>query len=350
MNFLTDKSFIRSAAAFLLVLSLTACGNGSKIDPAQRVEISRDFSATHTAEVMAVTQPVWYEAVGTVAPANTVNIAPQVNGRILEVLVDVGQKIQAGATLLRIDDRAIQARVGQAQSAVVAATAGAEQASEARKRVERLFEREAATPEQIEAVTAADLQAQAALQQAAQALIEAKTNLGFTQIDSPVDGVVAQRWVDAGDLALPGQPVLQIHGGDFDFVAAIRESEVTRLQEGSKVDVFFPAIELRLPATVYELSPAGDPNTRSVTIKANLPASELLRAGMYGKLIVQVDELQVIAVPAPAISRVGQLETVMVKTAHGWQRRFVRSGTQLDDGSLEILSGLSVGEMIGWSQ
>jgi RND family efflux transporter MFP subunit len=296
-------------------------------------------------------QPVWYEAVGSIAPATTIAVAPQVNGRILEMLVDVGQKVTAGTMLFRVDDRTIQAQVAQAQAGITAAKASAEQATAAKARVDRLFAREAATPEQVEAASAASAQAQAAVAAAEQALVEAQTYLSYAEVVSPIDGVIAERLARAGDLALPGQAVLQIHGGvEMDFVAAIRESKIDSLSIGSEVQVDFPTPALRVPAVVHELHPAGDPNTRSFTIKASLPAMKLLRPGMYGKLMLQTGELEVTVIPIAALSRVGQLETVMVQTDGGWQRRFVRVGSEVEGGYFEILAGLSDGETIGWIQ
>lgn len=351
MKFFKTKLSPASALLVTAALMPVACSGGDKIDPNAKIEAHHDFHPTQTATVSTLTRPVWYEAVGTVAPALTIGVAPQVNGRILEMLVEVGQEVTAGTVLFRIDDRTIQAQVAQAQAGIAAASAAAEQAAAGKARVDRLFAREAATTEQVEAANAADAQAQAAIAAAKQALVEAQTYLSYSEVISPVDGVIAERSARAGDLALPGQPVLQIHGGvRMDFVAAIRESKIAGIDIGSEVQVDFPTPALRVPAVVHELYPAGDPNTRSFTIKASLPTMKLLRPGMYGKLMMQTGELEVTVIPQAALSRVGQLETVMVQTDGGWQRRFVRVGSELDGTYFEILSGLSDGETIGWIQ
>lgn len=336
------------AAATLIPL---ACSDSDSIDPNANTATQNAFHAEQTAVVTTLSQPIWYEAVGTVAPAKTVSIAAQMSGRILEMLVDVGQQVDAETVLFRMDDRTLQAQVAQAQANVDAALAAVTQANAAKDRSERLFAREAATPEQLEATTAAASLAQAAVARANQALLEAQTFLSYAVVKSPMSGVIASRLADAGDLALPGQPILQIHGGGpVDFVAAIRESKIAALPLGSRVLVDFPTLSIRVPAMVYEVQPAGDSTTRSFTIKASLAATPLLRAGMYGKLMLQTGELQVTVVPVAALQREGQLETVMLKTDGGWQRRFVRSGKEIEGGFLEILSGLADGQTIGWAQ
>jgi len=336
------------AAAALMPL---ACGDHQRIDSNAKMEVLHDFHAEQTAVVTTLTQPIWYEAVGTVAPAKTVSIAAQMSGRILEMLVEVGLQVDAGTVLFRIDDRALQAQVAQAQANMDATLAAVAQADAAKDRTERLFAREAATQEQVEATTANASLAQAAVASANQALLEAQTFLSYAVVKSPIAGVIASRFADAGDLALPGQPILEIHGGGpVDFVAAIRESKIAALPLGSRVLVAFPTLSIRVPAVVYEVQPAGDSTTRSFTIKASLAATPLLRSGMYGKLMLQTGEVQVTVVPIAALHREGQLETVMLKTDGSWQRRFVRSGKEIEGGFVEILSGLADGQTIGWAR
>jgi HlyD family secretion protein len=350
MKLLNTQSLVRRTALMLAVLTPLACSGEDSIDPNTDVTVEHDFTATQTVAVSTLTIPVWYEAVGSVEAAETIDVAPQLDGRILEMAVEVGAKVKAGDVLFRLDDRNLKARVAQAQAGVSAAGAVSDQANAALERVNRLFKQEAATAEQQEAAIAAASQAEAGVAQAQQAVLEAQTFLSYAIVQSPVDGVVAERLAEAGDLALPGQVALRIYGGvEMDFVAAIRESKIEGVEVGSEVQVDFPTPGLRVAAVVHELRPAADPATRSFTIKASLPLMKLLRPGMYGKLMLQTGELQVTVIPMAAVSRVGQLETVMVKSDGAWQRRFVRTGSELESDFIEILSGLSDGETIGWT-
>jgi len=351
MKFFHNK--LSPASVMLLAAALTpiACSGGDKIDPNAEIQAHQDFNPSQKAIVRTLEQPIWYQAVGTVAPARSISVSPQVSGRILEMLVEVGQEVSLGTVLFRIDQRTLQAQVAQAQAGIAAATAAAEQAAAGKLRADRLFAREAATAEQVEAANAEDAQAQAAVAVAKQALVEAQTYSSYSEMTSPVDGVIAARFARAGDLALPGNPVLQIESGvEMDFVAAVRASQIDEIRIGSEVQVEFPTPALRVSAVVHELDPSGDPNTRSFTIKASLPNGKLLRPGMYGKLMLETGKLEVMVIPKAALSREGQLETVMVQAGGGWQRRFVQVGREIDSTYFEILSGLSVGETIGWVQ
>jgi len=326
-----------------------ACSGGDKIDPNSRTDAHSDYRPTATAEVEAVMVPVWYEAVGTVAPSKTVAVAPQTDGNIVEMLTDVGQTVKAGDILFRIDSRTIDASLSQAEASLDAAIAAADLTASSRARVLRLFDQEAATTEQLEAANSADEQARAAVKRAEQGVVGIRTQLSYTQVISPIDGVVANRFADAGDLAMPGKPVLQLDGPSaLDLVAAVRESNISMFSLGEEVEVLFPTTGLRCTATIREMQPAGDPTTRSFRVKMSLPADSQVRIGMYGKLRMQTEERKVAAIPAAGISRVGQLETVMVKTGDTWLRRFIRTGDETKDGFVEVLSGLDAGQTIGW--
>jgi len=69
--------------------------------------------------------------------------------------------------------------------------------------------------------------------------------------------------------------------------------------------------------------------------------------GMFGRLRIPLGEREVVALPADAVVRVGQLETVTVKVEDHWERRLVQTGLALDDGRIEVLSGLGGGEQVG---
>ncbi|MBU1611041.1 MAG: efflux RND transporter periplasmic adaptor subunit, partial [Proteobacteria bacterium] len=99
-------------------------------------------------------------------------------------------------------------------------------------------------------------------------------------------------------------------------------------------------------AIVDEIEPLADPVTRSFLVKARLPEVPDLYPGMFGRLLISQGERESVLVPERAVSRVGQLETVMVQTGETWQPVYVRTGPLHGD-KIEVLSGLSGDETIG---
>jgi multidrug efflux pump subunit AcrA (membrane-fusion protein) len=96
---------------------------------------------------------------------------------------------------------------------------------------------------------------------------------------------------------------------------------------------------------IVEIAPSADPQTRAFLVKVHLPAEEGVYSGMFGRLLIPVGESRVIAAPAKAIFRVGQLEMVLVKAKEGYQRMHVTTGRQKNH-LIEILSGLSGNETL----
>jgi multidrug efflux pump subunit AcrA (membrane-fusion protein) len=85
--------------------------------------------------------------------------------------------------------------------------------------------------------------------------------------------------------------------------------------------------------------------TRTFLVKAALPKIPGIYPGMFGRLLIPVGQHKVILIPAQAIQRVGQLETVMVRTGDHFERIFVTSGPT-HDGRIEILSGLKADDVL----
>ena len=321
--------------------------------------------------------PRLYDAVGTVQAKTDVRVEAQVTGRVLEVLVRPGDKVAKGDPLVVLDDRASQARLersrqaqasatsmtGQAKDALASAKAAHDKAESTFRRMSQLFEQKVVTAEEVEKAESDYLQAKAGLNQAEQGVTaaqarareagklvqEAEIDLGYTTIIAQESGEVARRLVEPGDLAFPGKELLTLHtGGSLHLEAMVRESLIARIRLGETLSVKVDALsgDESLSGVVEEIEPLADPLTRSFLVKVRLPERPGLYPGMFGRLMVPLGEEQTVLVLENAVIRVGQLETVMVKTEQGWQPVYVRTGRLVDD-RVEILSGLSGGEIVG---
>jgi HlyD family secretion protein len=193
-----------AAAAALLAAGFAVCGpsrqgdgaaTGWETQPATRGPVSAHVSAT-----------------GTLSPLVEVQVGSQVSGRIQELFADFNASVTKGQVIARIDPRLFETEVARARANVVAAEAAVTRAEanllDARLRNERatgLHDRgmgsraDAETTQAVRQAAQADVaSARAALAQALAALQQAETNLGYTTIYSPIDGVVISRDVDIG--------------------------------------------------------------------------------------------------------------------------------------------------------
>jgi HlyD family secretion protein len=100
-----------------------------------------------------------------------------------------------------------------------------------------------------------------------------------------------------------------------------------------------------LEATVSEIAPVADPVSRTFQVKFDLPPTEGLRTGQFGRVSVPVAETQLLLVPKESVIKRGQMELVfVVKEGHA-TLRLVKTGKVLERG-VEVLSGLEEGEQV----
>ena len=331
-------------------------------------------AATATAERSEV--EVVEEAVGTVRSRRRVVVTAQVSARVVGVGPQVGEAVRAGDRIVALDDRELAAGLGGARDALAAAEAAKGQAEQARvqgdarltlaqahyDRVKGFVAKNAATLEQLEAAEAGLAQsksgvadadaaisaARARIAQARQTVAAAEVAFGHATIAAPFDGVVVERSAEPGDVAWPGRPLLVlVDPAALRLDAIVREGLIARIAPGAELDVDVPAAGTRAKGKVAEIVPAADPRTRTFEVRVAIPAAPGVLPGMFGRLRLPVARREVVRVPAAAVSRVGQIETLVVSDGGRWSRRLVSTGSGLPGGMVEILAGLSGGETVG---
>lgn len=340
------------AALFLILLILWSAGvfRRNQIAPGKDSIPPGRPAPAQTGAVVQVIQPVYYEAVGTVRPRHEVTVAAQITGRVLAVPVEEGDSVEAQSMLVRLDDRELAARLEQARQDLASRRAEAERARLNHERIRRLVAREAATEDQWEAATARFKQTEAEAEAARQRIAEAETALGHATILSAATGVISQRLVDPGDLAVPGKPLLVLHDPRaMRLEAAIREGLADAATVGDKVEIELTAFATNVTGIIEEVVPATDPVSRSFVVKVGLPHHERLFSGMFGRLRLPLGERSALTVPREALIEVGQLRMILVREDDGrWRRRYVTTGREWQD-RVEILSGVDDHETIGWN-
>lgn len=370
-------AIIQRAAAALLVAAVLFGGCGEKGKPGG--EAARATVAdVETVVVAASPRETFVEAVGTVRAVKAAAVAPQVMGRVTSVLVAEGSTVEKGAVLATIDDEAIQARFVAAEGAHLEAVAAREETeravaqAEAGKvlaektfdRFERLFGEKVVTRQEFDEVearrTVAVKDYERALERRAQMaarVVQTKagvdaagTALSHTKVTAPFAGIVTEKKIDAGSMAVPGVPIVTLEDpGRYRIEASVPETLLPALKVGVPVEVVLDAAPDRaLPATISEVSPIVDPATRTFTAKADVRAPGL-RTGLYGRVRFRAGKGTVLAVPRRAVSRAGGYEGLFVVTPDNTARLvLVTTGNAYGD-DVEILSGIEPGARVAVS-
>ncbi|MBN1561511.1 efflux RND transporter periplasmic adaptor subunit [candidate division KSB1 bacterium] len=303
-------------AAFLLwrIFGLIFGGKsgrtGGPVRPAVAVEVDSVFYGT-IQEVREYT--------GTIFPRYQYVLAPKVAGRIINISKRIGDWVQAGEVIARIDDaeyqqavREAEANLKIAQASLAEARSQFELARQEKARVESLQEKGIASPSELDAAvsnfTAQESRyelAQAQVEQREASLKSAQIRLSYAQLTASESGFIGERFVDEGALLAPNSPVVSIIGIDSVIVrTTIIERDYGRIEKGQQVTVTvdaFPTEEFY--GNVSRIAPMLQQTSRVAQMEVEVANEKgLLKPGMFARVNVRIaekDSAQI--VPATAL-------------------------------------------------
>jgi len=337
---------------------LAGCGEKATPGATQAARIPiRDVTV---ATLAPATVDEFHEATGTVKAARTSAVAGRVMGAVTTLLVREGDPVEQGQLLLTIDDReAVQRERGaeaghrEAQKALESAARNRELTDITHRRYQKMFEEKAISRQEMDQFETQNRLAaleeervKEMVDRAAAGLAEAKIHRGFTWVTAPIRGVVTEKRIEIGSMAIPGQPLLMVESAAaFRAEIAVDESLSGRLKVGAPVFVYIDALNREIPGKIAEILPAIDPLSRSFTVKIPIGGPGL-RSGLYAKVRIPVGKRELLLAPASAIVEKGQLTGVYAVDSQGVVTyRLIRTGRAYGGGR-EILSGLTAGDRI----
>ncbi len=375
------------AAQILVMVIFAGCGRSPA--PAPAIHDHPTVSATVTVVATdKVTTP--YEAVGTVRSRSSSTIQSKATGNILVIHVHTGDLVEKGRLLVEIDDREAAAQMRSAESLLrqsedslqeveksVQAAMHAKAASDADNalatstyaRVKGLADKQAVSRqdldeanakyksaaaqaaqagEMVASIEARRGEAQARIEQARAQLENAKAFLSHTRVEAPFTGLVTKKWVEVGDMASPGAPLLELEDAQqYRLEAVVDEGLVQGIKQGERVPVRLDAVnEGSLDGIVAELVPSADPSSRTFIVKIELPATVGIKSGMFGRASFSAEQKETLVVPATALFERGELSCVYVVGEDDVARlRLVTTGKAYGN-KVEILGGLDAGERV----
>jgi len=280
----------------------------------------------------------------TIGARQATTISSRILARITRVLVRAGDTVSQGQLLLELERSDLESRLSQSKQNVLAIQA---RLTEARLNLERAEELQAqglVARAVLDEARATNDSLQAELVSAQRSVDEAEVAIGYTEIRSPIDGRVIDRFAEPGDTASPGERLLSLYNPlSLRVEAAVRESLALPLRVGQDVRVEVPALDRTLDAQIEELVPAADPGSRSFLVKAQVTLQDDLLPGMYARLLIPAGKESLLLIPSRLISQFGQLDVVWVDHDGRPERRFVRVGRAFGSDQVEVISGLEAG-------
>ena len=303
--------------------------------------------SAEVADVTLSTVPVVSESTGPAQPWRRVSPGTKIMGRVSELTVREGDRVRSGQVLARLESADLEAAVAQARAAVIMAEATLENAAAHHARMEDLHAQRSVTDKNLEDATAGHRVAAANLDVTKANLTAAEVMLSYATIESPVNGWITSKFIEAGDMAGPGRPLFVID--DLSRVKVtinVPESVVVGLSAGQDAAVTIDVLGQVTPGTINRILPNGDPMSRTFDVEMVLDNSEgTIKSGMYARASFNVGTRDAILIPASAIVDRGQLTGVYVVNDGKAALRWVKIGARLGD-SAEVLSGLKAGERL----
>jgi membrane fusion protein, multidrug efflux system len=329
-------------------------GGGQFGRPPMTVELGKASRASIKSEITVV---------GNLVGQATVTVAPRAAGRLQDISVRLGDRVNRGQRVARLEDFELQEQVKQAEAAQEVSMATIRQreadlklAETNAERSRNLFQRQLLPKQTLDdnearyqsAVAAVDL-ARAQASQSKARLDELRINLGNMIITSPVNGFVSRRVVDPGAFVSQNAPIVDVVDiTNVRLVANIVEKDLKELQTGdsTKVEVdAFPGEEFM--GRIARVSPVLDPATRTAPIEIEIPnPGYRLKPGMYARVSITTDtQKDALVVPADAVVDLGGRRGVFTPLNESAVFRALQIGTEAGQ-IVEILGGLAEGDVV----
>ncbi|HEY9902734.1 MAG TPA: efflux RND transporter periplasmic adaptor subunit [Candidatus Sericytochromatia bacterium] len=338
--------------------------------PSQTVTVA-SAQASRIARVLNTT--------GTVAARDLVPVLPQANGlQVKQILVGEGQEVRAEQVMAILDDSVLRAQIEGAraeieskQATVQQRQAALQQARATEADAQRTLERfqilanngaisrqeldtrstTAATTAEATRVAQANIgTAQADVRSSVAKLQQLQTQLGQTVVRAPVSGVVAEKIVNLGDVTNGTQKLFTLIGnGALELQAQVPATQLPQVRTGASAKITSDTdSRVSLSGTVREIAPLVNAQSRQALVRIDVPATTLLRPGMFARAAITTTTNTGVTVPNKAIQPQsdGSIMVFLLSGEDKVQARKVEVGEVVNGGNVEIKNGLKQGDRV----
>lgn len=344
----TRASLLGAAA---LAVALSACGDGG--GDASNLETTPDpvIMASSVVEQISIEQPI--VGTGTMAPLQSTDLGPRVDGIIEEIFVRVGQRVSKDEPLFRTRDTELKLKVSELENELKLASATAKQASRDFNRISKLHKRGNASAGALDKSRASHESAQARFGIAEAKLGQIKQALEDAIVKAPFDGVITARNVHEGTFMatrmggggmMGPSGVVQIM--EIHIVAAIvdvPEVHLSKFEVGTRAKVIIDGLNDEFESEVHRINDYIDPVKRTIEVRIGIANDDYrIKPGSFARALIYPPAREVLTLPRGAVLGFEDQRYVFVEENGIAKRRPVRTA-QLDAERVVVLEGLSQG-------
>lgn len=338
------KNYTHIAALIFATFLVLSCENHDKKETNKTIAIPVIVSQVET----DYNNP-FITASGTIQAINSANLSTRMMGFVVKVAVNVGDKVKEGQLLVSINNSDLNAKLSQVNANITEATAAFTNAEKDYNRFKNLYSENSATQKELDDMTAHYNMASARLEGAKQMRNEIQAQFAYANIRAPFNGVITGKYVNEGDMANPGMPLIAVESpGNFEVMARIPESDISKIKVGTNVNVHVKSLGKEVNGRVAEVSSSAKNTGGQYLVKVALDKTDTsIFSGMFVTVqfpVEKVEKLDHVLIPTSAIVTNGQLSGVFtVSESNTAILRWLRLGRTYGD-SVEVLSGLSSNE------
>lgn len=330
----------------VILISTISCGKKTADITDNRAAVPVTVATPSAASESYITTSGKIEAV------QNANLSTRMMGYVTNVYVKVGEKVSKGQLLMSINSADINAQKAQVSASIAEATAAFNNAEKDYNRFKALFETNSASQKEMDDISAHYEMAKARLEAATQMKNQVNAQLSYSNITAPFGGVITGKFVNNGDMASPGMPLLSMENtGKFQVTAMVPESEISKIKTNSKAKVVIKSTNKIIEATVTEVSSSATNTGGQYLVKVVLDDnSKEVLSGMF--VNVQFESVKSnanqntnqVLIPINALITQGQLKGIYTISSENTAiLRWLHVGKNYGD-KIEVLSGLKADE------
>jgi RND family efflux transporter MFP subunit len=348
------------------LLFLAACGGGQPQGGFPGGPGGPGARATSVEVRDVTTAPIsdQIRAYGTVRAQDNIQVTAQVSERIVRLLADLGDRVQAGQSLAKLNDTAFREQLSRDAAQMEQARIAMERDSVSLVRATDLFERGLSSQSEFDNVRTTAASSRAQYRSAVAAWTASSQNMLYTEVRAPVSGAIVKRNLGVGDIAGGGQAIFELSNtGGFEVRLNLTLADWQNTRVGQMVELRLSNdAEAMVPGVVARISPQLDATTGlgEVVIRLTGRADRILAGSLVEARINVATKPDVVVIPRSAmvetVQTVIEPESNVIRLRRTYAafitqgdsvavRRELDLGIQQGD-RIEVLSGLQPGDRL----
>ena len=289
---------------------------------------------------------------GTIRAGKVASLAFRVSGKVEEIAVEVGDRVEKGELLARLDDHDYRLSVKNIEGSLESARAAYKNSRSSYERNKRLYENSNISKAELDRYETQRNSDRARVESLQAQLEQARNQLSYTELKAPFHGYISAKKAEEFENAVSGQAILEVvDPGELKVDGGSPESLISRVGEGEEVSVSLETLpDRRFSGTVSEVGVSLDTSTGTypVTVRIDRPSPEIL-PGMTAEVTFMFGFTGRKGFVLPTSAIVEDIRTgdryLWIVSDNTVSKRKIKTGALVSDG-IEIVSGVEEGEVV----